>query len=64
MTRERLLEAARRFGTPLYAYDLDLAVERARLLEPLFGGRFRISYAIKANPNAALIGTLAPHVAT
>lgn len=64
MTRERLLEAARRFGTPLYAYDLDLAVERARLLGPLFGGRFRISYAIKANPNAALLDALAPCVAT
>lgn len=64
MNASMLLEAAQRFGTPLYAYDLDVAVERARLLGPLFGGRFRISYAIKANPNAAVLGALAPHVAT
>lgn len=60
MTPKRLLAAAQRFGTPLYAYDLDAAVARARLLADLFGGRFGISYAIKANPNAALLRALRP----
>lgn len=63
MTPAKLLEAAQRFGTPLYAYDLDSAVARARLLSELFGGRFGVSYAIKSNPNPAVLEVLAPHVA-
>jgi diaminopimelate decarboxylase len=64
VTAERLVAAARQFGTPLYAYDLELAVARTLLLRDLFGGRFGLSYAIKANPNAALLEALAPHLAS
>ena len=52
--------AARQFGTPLYVYDLDMVRARIDLLRTLFGGQFDISYAIKANPNAALLDGLQP----
>ena len=56
--------AADRFGTPLYLYDLDLLTERLSLLSGLFGDRFGISYAIKANPNMALLAAIKPWLAT
>lgn len=64
MTGAQLLEAAEKFGTPLYAYDLDRIVARTRLLKALFSDRFGVSYAIKANPNAGLLQALQPEIAT
>lgn len=61
---ERLLEAAKVFGTPAYFYDLDAICERTETLKSLFGGRFGVSYAIKANPNPALLAALQPHLST
>ena len=58
------LEAISGFGTPLYAYDLDGMVARVRQLDSLFAGRFGVSYAIKANPNPAVLRALQPHLAT
>lgn len=58
------LQTVAEFGTPLYAYDLDAIVARAGLLSALFGGRFGVSYAVKANPNAAVLRALRPHIAT
>jgi diaminopimelate decarboxylase len=63
MTPADLCEAATA-GTPAYVYDLDAIAARTVALAALFGGRFGISYAIKANPNAALLGALKPHLAT
>ncbi len=60
----RLATAARDFGTPLYAYDLDFIHNRFATLQQLFEGRFGISYAVKANPNKALLGGIKSHVAT
>lgn len=60
MTAAALLAAAERFGTPLYVYDLDAALARLALLRRLFHDRFAISYAIKANPNPALLRALQP----
>ena len=56
--------AAEQFGTPSYAYDLDAIVQRVAQLRQLFDGRFGVSYAIKANPNAALLTALQPHLDT
>ena len=61
-TADALRAAAGAFPTPAYVYDLDLIVRRIALLRQAFGGRFEISYAVKANPNRALIKTIAPHV--
>jgi len=60
----QLLKAADRFGTPAYVYDLDAILARTELLSDLFGGRFGVSYAIKANPNAALLETIRPALST
>lgn len=58
------LAAGAETGTPCYLYDLDAIVRRTKSLHALFNGRFGVSYAIKANPNAALLSALCPHLAT
>ena len=64
MTPEHRYEAARTYGTPLYVYDLDAVHTRLDLLKSLFGDRFGISYAIKANPNHALLSSIRPKLST
>jgi len=53
-----LQDAADRFGTPAYVYSTDLIAERAGRLVQDFGRWFRLSYAVKTNPNTALLGWL------
>ncbi|WP_300064330.1 type III PLP-dependent enzyme [uncultured Roseobacter sp.] len=64
MKRDVLKQAAEQFGTPCYVYDLDAIVQRVHLLRTLFDNEFQISYAIKANPNAALMNALNPVIDT
>lgn len=45
----------RDFGTPCYVYFAEDVRARADGLRAAFGGRFHISYAVKANPNPALL---------
>lgn len=57
LSRTALLNAAERFGTPLYVYDaaeLGAALERVRAA---FTGA-RVFYAMKANPNLTLLGRM------
>lgn len=61
---DQLLAAARQLGTPLYVYDLDGVRARFALLREAFGGRFGVSYAVKANPNVALLAGMAGEVDT
>ncbi|QDV09800.1 Diaminopimelate decarboxylase [Planctomycetes bacterium Poly30] len=51
---EQLAEVGRRFGTPLYVYDLS-SIQK-RLLA--FSGFDRVRYAVKANPNLAVLSAL------
>jgi diaminopimelate decarboxylase len=60
----KLLQVARALGTPVYAYDVDLIAERFNELDRLFGSHFGISYAVKANPNIALLRTILPRIET
>lgn len=60
----RLAAAASEFGTPLYYYDLDAVKTRIAELSVLFGDRFGVSYAIKANPNPALLAAIRPQLST
>jgi diaminopimelate decarboxylase len=60
--RDQLLAAAKRFGTPLYVYDLDAIRARLGQLREAFGSEFGVSFAVKANPNPALLTALAPLV--
>lgn len=48
--RAWLAALAERLGTPGYVYFLADVRERTAELAAAFGGRFRISYAVKANP--------------
>jgi len=59
-----LLQAAERFGTPAYVYDVEAIAARARTLTAAFGDRLALSYAVKANPNAGLLARMLAHVAT
>lgn len=53
-----LATAAGRFGTPAYVYSADDIAARAARLDKDFGRWFRLSYAVKTNPNTALLGWL------
>ena len=57
-----LTGAASRFGTPCFVYFCDDIAARATQLKTAFGGRFLLSYAVKANPNPALLTWLASQV--
>ena len=58
MKREHLLEAAERWGTPLYVTDLDAAAAAAHAWRAALPGAL-VAYAVKANPDAALLRRLA-----
>lgn len=60
----RIARAASEFGTPLYLYDLDKVLERLDRVKRVFGGRFTVSYAVKANPNIALLTAIRDRVTT
>jgi len=53
-----LATAAQRFGTPCFVYDEAVVRERVASVREAFEGRFEISYAVKSNPNRAVIRAL------
>ncbi|MBX7490164.1 diaminopimelate decarboxylase [Helicobacter turcicus] len=58
--KELLQEAADRFNTPLYVYDLDRIQKRFNELKQAFSGRKAlVCYALKANSNLSVIKKLA-----
>ncbi len=56
MLDARLTEAADRFGTPAYIYATDIVETRLADLRAHLGRWFAISFAVKSNPNPALLG--------
>lgn len=62
--RAALRHAISRAETPAYVYFADEIHRRVRHVHEAFGGRFEISYAVKSNPNAGVLSTLAPLVHT
>ncbi|HSK94095.1 MAG TPA: diaminopimelate decarboxylase [Candidatus Angelobacter sp.] len=58
MTNALLVEAAERWGTPLYVTDLDRASANARAWADALPGAL-VAYAVKANPDPALLRRLA-----
>ena len=58
LPRDALIEAAERWGTPLYVTDLDAAVAAARAWRRELPGAL-VAYAVKANPDPALLRRLA-----
>lgn len=57
-----LRQVAREFGTPCFVYFMDHVRARAQHVRAAFGNRFRISYAVKSNPNSSLLRRLLPLV--
>ena len=49
-------------GTPAYVYFTEGIAARIADLRAAFGGRFALSYAVKANPNPALLAWLADRI--
>jgi diaminopimelate decarboxylase len=56
LSPERLAEE---FGTPFYVYDLDLIGRRVDALRAVLPPRFRLAFAVKANPALAVVAYLA-----
>jgi diaminopimelate decarboxylase len=50
---------AERFGTPLYAYDLDVVDRQVAALRGVLPDRVELAYAVKANPALAIVTHLA-----
>lgn len=55
MIDQALVAAADRFGTPAYVYFTDTIVDRLAGLQAAFGKWFSVSFAVKSNPNPALL---------
>jgi diaminopimelate decarboxylase len=52
-------ELAHRFGTPLFAYDLEVVTKHVDALRAALPPSFDLAYAVKANPNLAILHHLA-----
>ena len=48
-------ELAARFGTPFYAYDLDVVERRVAALRAVLPPVFEVAYAVKANPSLGVV---------
>lgn len=57
-----ITEALPRIKTPSYVYMLDEMFSHIDGLTEAFKSDFKISYAIKSNPNSALLSRLKPHI--
>ena len=58
LTDGGLLAAATAFGTPVYVYDLGALTTRYQALDAAFAPYLSIRYAVKANPNEAVLKCL------
>ena len=56
-----LMDIAQRFETPCYVYFMEDIAARCAALRQAFAQRFKISYAVKANPNVGLLQRLRTH---
>lgn len=56
-----LVDVVQRFGTPCYVYFMEDIAARCRVLRQAFAQRFKISYAVKVNPNVGLLQRFRAH---
>ena len=63
-TRQALEYVARQHGTPCYVYFVDRVRHEFSRLDEAFHERFRVSFAVKANPNRALLSEIKDLVAS
>ena len=57
-----LRQIVQEYGTPSYVYFLDQVKDRVEKLSQAFGNRFKLSYAVKSNPNTQLLAWMRDHV--
>lgn len=57
-----LRQAADQHGTPCFVYFTAPIEARVTALNQVFGGRFDLSFAVKANPNPAMLAWLEPRI--
>lgn len=50
-----LAQLSREFGTPCFVYFSDEIAKQIHSLRQIFNNRFKISYAVKSNPNAMIL---------
>lgn len=50
MKKEMLFNAAKKYGTPLYVFNLDILKEQTERIRAGFGPGISLCYAMKANP--------------
>jgi diaminopimelate decarboxylase len=62
--RAVLAEATARYGTPAYVYFMDRVRARFDVLQEAFDGLFGVSYAVKCNPNHAVLEGIRDKVET
>ena len=63
-TRGLLRQVATEHGTPCFVYFMDHVAQRISDLRSAFGGRFEVSYAMKCNPNPAILNWMESRVDT
>lgn len=59
---ELLIRIAREYDTPCFVYQMDVINQRIEELRTAFGHRFKISYAVKSNPNQVILQRLQTRV--
>lgn len=59
--RQFLASRAGAIDRPVYVYDVDVLLARLQVLKGLFGAEFGVSFAIKSNPNRALLERIASY---
>ena len=59
---ELLIRVAGDYGTPCFVYQMDVINQRIADLRTAFGNRFKISYAVKSNPNPVILQRLQDRV--
>lgn len=58
MDTAELHELARQYGTPFFLYDADVVSRRIQDIREQLSGLVKVYYAVKANPNLALLRAL------
>lgn len=56
-----LIQAARRYGTPVYVMDMETVTDAAREVAAAFGPPWILQYSVKANDLPAVVGCLHDH---
>lgn len=55
---ELLIRVVHEYDTPCFVYQMDVINQRIEDLRTAFGNRFKISYAVKSNPNQVILQRL------